>query len=64
MEYALKMCRIETEFDNLDANIDKKVWLQEQIDQLEKEYLLDIKSIKQEFSFVYKQLMNLLNKEK
>lgn len=61
--YSLKMCRIESEYAALDDTIDKKLWLKEQIDQLVKEYEHDLKLFKSEFSFVYKGLMNLLDKE-
>ena len=62
-DYGLKMCRIQSEYASLDDVTDKKLWLKEQIVQLEKEYEHDLKLFKLEFSFVYKELMNLLNKE-
>ena len=61
-DYALKACRIQIEYEQLDDIVNKKLWLKEQINQLEKEYKHDLKLFQSNFSVVYKELMNLLNK--
>ena len=61
-DYGLRMCRIQSEYAQLDDTVDKKLWLKEQLNQLEKIYHNDIKLLWLEFSFAYKGLMNLLDK--
>ena len=62
-DYSLKVCRIQSEYEQLDDMVDKKLWLKEQMNQLEKEYKHDLKLFQLNFRVVFKELMNLLNKE-
>ena len=61
-EYSLKACRIQSEYEQLDDMVDKKLWLKEQIDQLEKEYRHELKLFQSNFRVVFKELMDLLAK--
>ena len=62
VDYSLKACKIQSEYDQLDDTVDKKLWLKEQIDQLEKEFRHDLKLFQLNFRVVFMELMNLLDK--
>lgn len=62
MDYGLWLCRIQTEFNELDDRVNKEDWLIDRINEITKIYLNDLKNTKHSYDCVCDQLTKLINK--
>jgi hypothetical protein len=55
--YDLRLIKIQQEFENLPDGVNKTLWLQSQMDQLQTQLMNDCKGVAKRINFVYNSLI-------